>query len=241
MKKQVLKMFLLTIGIILTLSGCNTNGELDATSIVDFKNDKSYFAFPKTDWGMSPQEVMKAWNLTMDDVTVMPEVRDPNTSLTIRFTVNKSIKVIGEPVTNVAFGFTYLIISGKGVGDLGLTSVTADFDYKCFDKVMSSSKSSFGDKFVATMIYPSKDNFGTLPTEKRDTIIDVFSQYEGYSDFNKNSERLSLSAFEMRQIPDSPSPVRVTYDGYFAAMANNDYSTFYKAMDDFRNKFGISD
>lgn len=237
MRNRILRVLLTTFCITLALSGCSPK----PTSIVDFKNEKSYFAFPKTDWGMTPLEVMKAFDLNMEDATILPEVREPSTSLTISLNIDNGIKIIGEPASNVTFGFTYLMVAGKGAGELGLTHVTADFDYSCLDKVMNASKNDFGDTFAASIVNPSKDNFGTLTTEKRQTITDVFSQYEGYSDFNKDSGKLSLSTFEVKQIPDAPSPVRVTYNGYFAAMANNDYSTFNKAMDDFRKEFEITD
>lgn len=247
MKKQIIGVILASCFLLLSACSPKVNAKTDKTEIADFKSELSYYAFPKTDWGMTPQQVMKAWNLSPDDISITPH-KVSDTELGVKLAVNKPIEIIGEPVSNVYFTFDYLQFLSSDKGGYGLTVVSVDFNFDCLEKVQEAFKKTFGDNPGASNLNPSKGTFETLPAEKQASIIKVLSDY---SDIKENNSvpnftvpadfptQNALSMCGVEQLVEKPYNVQVKYYGKIAAMANTDFDKILEAMNERKKHFEI--
>lgn len=223
MKKQIIGVILASCFLLLSACSPKVNAKTDKTEIADFKSELSYYAFPKTDWGMTPQQVMKAWNLSPDDISITPH-KVSDTELGVKLAVNKPIEIIGEPVSNVYFTFD------------------------CLEKVQEAFKKTFDDNPGASNLNPSKGTFETLPAEKQASIIKVLSDYSDIKENNSVPDftvptdfptQNALSMCGVEQLVEKPYNVQVKYYGKIAAMANTDFDKILEAMNERKKHFEI--
>lgn len=120
--KRIWKFVLLVLAAVLVPSGC---GKLEPESVDNLLN------FPKTQWGMTPQETLDAYHLSMEDVTIRtaPEVFSENESrffTAFCLETKEEREVLGEKM-RLSFYFADLTVSSRVEDTLGLFYVEGSF------------------------------------------------------------------------------------------------------------------
>lgn len=100
------KLSTIILCVLCCLSGCTAGEGDNPTNAGEFQ----YFTFPKTDWGMSQEDVLDAWDLSYSDIDMLPANPD-SYYMGIVFRSNKKITVLGYPA-DVIFQFAYLTRGG---------------------------------------------------------------------------------------------------------------------------------
>lgn len=145
--KRIWKFVLLVLGVVLMLSGC---GKPEPESIDNLLN------FPKTHWGMSPQEALEAYGLSMEDVTIRtaPEIFSEDESKFFHafcLESEKEQEVLGEKM-RLSFYFADLTVSSRVEDTLGLFYVEGSF------RTESMEERTLMQEQIAGISAPSDDS-----------------------------------------------------------------------------------
>lgn len=194
------------------------NNEVKETSSFVEKDSSSCITFPKTTWGMTAQEVLKAWDISFSDVEVYPDIT-LNLSNEILIKVKKDLTLLDEPV-KVTFDFSYLFSPGrKADKPIGLTSVQVDFPYQALDKVNKACDENFGQHIIS-FPYFSGNSLDNLLKESSEKVMDFYIEHIGEDNINTRKNLKGITSIMATQETKEPYPVRVKYVGFDAAMVN---------------------
>lgn len=122
-RKQILAGIAAGILAAVSLSGCGGAKEPEGTDVV--------LTFPKTSWGMTPQQVMKAYSLSAEDVvfSTAPQLfagTEDDFYAAYSMKAEKDVKVLGEEA-ELTFYFADLVLADNPAAPLGLIYVEARF------------------------------------------------------------------------------------------------------------------
>ncbi|MGI5893026.1 MAG: hypothetical protein ACOX6P_00370 [Candidatus Merdivicinus sp.] len=123
MKRFSFKMFALILTVF-CLCSCQENPKVST-------NTGKYLPFPKTEWGMTPQEVMDAYDLSIDEITIMatPQIFTENELkffAPFAIQTKESTDLFGEKAV-LTFYFADLMMAYDRIDTIGLFYAEAKF------------------------------------------------------------------------------------------------------------------
>lgn len=219
MKTKKILAFILALSIF-TLSGCNNNAEPTNANPYD------YNSFEKTDWGMTPQETLKALNVNFNDVEIEPMLRIPESkSYTIGYNINilKPIKV-NKLDAKITLVFRNLMVAGLVYGSLGLTDVYVTFpnvDYKQINLLSDNYEKEYGIRIInSTILNPANTTYDDLPDDLKKKVEEFFER-RNLKAIDKSKHifgDLSVMWTEIKT-KDDKTNARICYNGNGVALA----------------------
>lgn len=193
--------------LLLPLSGCQKAAGAESYTLARFEN---------TDWGMSPQEVLEARGLSLDDVRIADVYEGSQPGGYQVYSLVAEEDVLDIPAT-VTYRFTenYIPAAQKELPPIGLTTVIVDFEdsggWTAYEK-------QYGEEFTNREYYTAEDL--DVSEELQQKVAD-FHQIRG-NDTESRPEAAKEWAESMVQFytQGEDGVCQVRYDGLNMAIAD---------------------
>lgn len=215
MKAKRILAFILVISMT-TLSGCNNEVEPTNTKPYD------YISFDKTDWGMTPQEALKALNVNFDDVEIIPSTYFDGFYQSYRLNLLKPV-IIDDLEVELELVFQNLVVDEKIVAALGLTDVNVtypDVDDDLYN-LLSDKYRKIGENHESSAkIGIPTTTYDNMPSELAKKIEDFYNRRDmTFCDESKHIFGITSLVEFNHKLTDLTISVNIDYNGFIVALA----------------------